>query len=201
MLLSFFAFQRKFHVSLSGSFSHFLCTKVGILLLSGCAPKADLSPKDSDNASVTGAPENTPAEIPSEQSAQNNHPDTDVVAPSEDTVVIREKMFIAQTNDIYFNAEDYLGKTIQYEGIFDVYEMPETGETYYTVIRYGPGCCGIDANAGFEVKWNDDYPNQNDWVEAVGVLEEYEEDGYRYLRLALTSLTVLPTRGAEYVSQ
>ena len=94
-----------------------------------------------------------------------------------------------------------MGKTLQYEEIFDIYEVPDSGAKYYTVIRYGPGCCGVDANAGFEVKWDGEYPSQNDWVEAIGVLEEYEEDEYKYLRLALTSLTVLPTRGAEYVSQ
>ncbi len=44
-------------------------------------------------------------------------------------------------------------------------------------------------------------PEPDDWVEAVGVLEEYDENGYKYLRLALSSLTVLKTRGAEYVSQ
>jgi len=127
----------------------------------------------------------------------------DVAAPlsSGDWIVIKEKMFIAQTNDIYFNTEDYLGKTIQYEGIFDIYEDPDSGEKYYTVIRYGPGCCGDDSNAGFEVEWDGGYPSQNDWVEVVGVLEKYEEGEDKYLRLALTSLTVLPTRGAEYVSQ
>ena len=121
--------------------------------------------------------------------------------PSGGLVVIKEKLFIAQTNDIYFNAEDYLGKTIKYEGIFDIYADPETGNAYYSVIRYGPGCCGVDANAGFEVMWDQDYPERNDWVEAVGVLEEFEENGFMYLRLALTSLTVLDTRGAEYVAQ
>ena len=120
---------------------------------------------------------------------------------SGDVIEIKEKMFIAQTNDVYFNAGDYLGKTIKYEGIFSVYEAPETGKEYYSVIRYGPGCCGIDANAGFEVIWNDSYPEQGDWVEAVGVLEEYIEDGYKYLHLSLSSLTVMTERGAEYVSQ
>ena len=64
-----------------------------------------------------------------------------------------------------------------------------------------PGCCGDDGEAGFEVRWEGEYPEQNDWVEAVGILEAYEEEGYQYLRLALSSLTVLPTRGAEFVSQ
>ncbi len=94
-----------------------------------------------------------------------------------------------------------MGKRIKYEGIFSKYITPDTGITYFSVIRYGPGCCGIDANAGFEVQWDKDYPDPDDWVEAEGILEEYEEDGYPYLRLALISLKVLSTRGAEYVSQ
>ncbi|MFT4144041.1 MAG: hypothetical protein QM644_06245 [Mobilitalea sp.] len=121
--------------------------------------------------------------------------------PTGDVIEIKEKLFIAQTNDIYFNTEDYLGKTIKYEGIFSEYEDTVTGNTYYSVIRYGPGCCGIDANAGFEVVWDKDYPEVDDWVEVVGVLEEYEEEGQTYIHLVLSSLKVLEERGAEYVSQ
>jgi uncharacterized membrane protein YcgQ (UPF0703/DUF1980 family) len=69
-------------------------------------------------------------------------------------------MFIAQTNDIYFNVEDYLGKTIKYEGLFSVYEDPETNAIYYSVISVRSGCCGVDANAGFEVIWDKEYPNR-----------------------------------------
>ncbi len=121
--------------------------------------------------------------------------------PAGDVIEIKEKLFVAQTNDVYYNADDYLGKTFKYEGIFDTYDDPYNGQTYYAVIRYGPGCCGIDANAGFEVKWDRAYPKQNDWVEAVGVLEEYEENGQHYLRLVLSSLNVLSVRGAETVYQ
>lgn len=150
-----------------------------------------------DSTQTGNAADSTPQDS---ENVRTNH-DIPIEVASGDVVEIKEKLFIAQTNDIYYNAGDYLGKTIKYEGIFDVYVVPETDARYYTVIRYGPGCCGIDANAGFEVLWDDAYPEQNDWVEAVGVLEEYEEEGYKYLRLALTSLTVLPARGAEYVSQ
>jgi hypothetical protein len=75
------------------------------------------------------------------------------------------------------------------------------------VLRYGPGCCGFDGNAGFEVAWDatdreaGPYPGEDDWVEAVGVLKSYEEDGYPYLYLALSSLQVLDRRGEEFVSQ
>ncbi|MDR0859049.1 MAG: hypothetical protein LBN97_08465 [Oscillospiraceae bacterium] len=122
-------------------------------------------------------------------------------AKNSDVVEIREKMFVAQTNDVYYNADDYFGKTIKYEGIFTAYTWEETGLTYYSVFRYGPGCCGSDGNCGFEVIWDNAYPEPDDWVEAVGTLEVYEEYGEKYLRLALDSLTVLETRGEEYVWQ
>jgi hypothetical protein len=127
-----------------------------------------------------------------------------VAAPvSGEIVEIREKMFIAQTNDVYLNPEDYMGKTIKLEGLFKT----ETGygdTSYCFVIRYGPGCCGYDGNAGFEVAWDKSrrtYPAEDAWVEAVGVLSSYEEDGFPYLYLALSDLTVKEQRGAEFVSQ
>lgn len=151
-----------------------------ILLLSGCG-KAAAMDTDTDTESESLAPETLSGD-------------------RDDVVEITENLFIAQTNDIYINTEDYLGKTIRYEGIFMSDYWEETGTTYFYVIRYGPGCCGYDSNAGFEVAWDGECPEENDWVEAVGVLEMYEENGYEYLRLQLTSLTVLDERGEEYVS-
>jgi uncharacterized membrane protein YcgQ (UPF0703/DUF1980 family) len=134
------------------------------------------------------------------------HADKSGLAADEpDGVVeIREKMFIAQTLDIYLNAEDYLGKTLRYQGFFDRREDELTGGTYCFVIRNGPGCCpGVDNVAGFEVFWEKDanWPEPNDWVEATGVLESCEEDGEKYLRVRLLSLDVLDVRGADYVEQ
>lgn len=176
-----------------------------IVLLAGC--KSD----DPSSTSVTQSNEESAQEIDDtdDTDSTDNSDSTDntpavlgdLFNNKGDTIEITEKLFIAQTNDIYVNTDEYIGKTIKYEGIFTSFEYEETGNTYYYVIRYGPGCCGYDANAGFEVTWSGDYPNQNDWVEAVGVLEEYEEDGYNYLRLNLSSLTVLDTRGEEYVYQ
>ncbi|GHV43086.1 hypothetical protein AGMMS49546_23670 [Spirochaetia bacterium] len=131
-----------------------------------------------------------------------------VKSTEENTVIeIREKMFMAQTNDIYLNPEDYIGKTIKLEGLFKAEQYAENAPPYCFVLRYGPGCCGSDGNAGFEVAWNEQtavaktYPNIDDWVEAVGTLKTYEEDGYPYLYLALSDLNVLDQRGAEYVTQ
>jgi zinc transport system permease protein len=112
---------------------------------------------------------------------------------------IKEKFFITQINDIYLNPNNYLGTKIRYEGIFDVYDI-EDGKKFYSVFRYGPGCCGPDAYAGFEIIWEDkskEYPRPNDWVEVIGVLEMYEADKAKFLRIKLSSLKVLEKRGKE----
>ncbi|MDR1564570.1 MAG: hypothetical protein LBS74_06400 [Oscillospiraceae bacterium] len=159
-----------------------------MLILSACQTKAPVN-QSAKNANGTPAV-NLPA---------NNTPLGPELAGQ--VIEIKEKMFITQTNDIYTNSEDYLGKTIKYEGIFTTYAVPDSDAVYYSVIRYGPGCCGNDSNAGFEVVWDKEYPNENDWVEAVGVLEQYEENNCVYIRLRLSSLNVLPVRGVEKVSR
>ncbi|MDR1143205.1 MAG: metal ABC transporter permease [Spirochaetaceae bacterium] len=136
-------------------------------------------------------------------------------AESSGVIEIREKMFIAQVNDVYLNPEDYLGKTIKLEGIFKTDSYVDLSRRFCFVLRNGPGCCGNDGSVGFEIAWPEaaglnsaalldsghKYPGQDQWVEAVGQLAAYEEEGFPYLYLALSSLKVKNKRGAEYVSQ
>lgn len=177
---------------------------VCILLLTGCGNKPPVQVKKNGGGTqavtITDDSKSAPADIESSTPEMNDNISLQEES-GEDIIEIKEKMFIAQTNDVYLNVKDYLGKTIKYEGIFEIYHDDESNTKYYSVIRYGPGCCGYDANAGFEVIWDGNYPNQNDWVEATGVLETYKEDDSEYLRLRLSSLTVLTTRGAENVYQ
>jgi uncharacterized membrane protein YcgQ (UPF0703/DUF1980 family) len=124
------------------------------------------------------------------------------VAWADDVFEIREKMFVTQTNDIYLNPDEYLGRTIKLEGLFGT--IDDVAPPCRYVYRFGPGCCGYDANAGFEVVWKageEEYPRENDWVEAVGVLENHENEGEKFLRLALKSLVVKAKRGKERVAQ
>lgn len=119
-------------------------------------------------------------------------------------VMIAEKLFIAQANEIYLNAKDYLGKTIALEGMFFCEAYEPAGAEICVVVRYGPGCCGNDSNVGFEVCWEDESivkPENNAWVIAVGKLEQYVENGLKYLRLNLSEMTTMTTRGKETVTQ
>lgn len=143
---------------------------------------------------------NATAEIPSENNTKNE--EVKNIKKSEgDIIEIKEKMFVAQTNEIYINKEEYLGKTIKLEGIFDEQHSNESEKTYYHVYRRSPGCCGNDGVSGFEIIWDKEYPKVNDWIEVVGTLEEYEEQGYNFLRLRLKELNVKEERGKEFVNQ
>ena len=173
---------------------------LSLVLLSGCGGntvKASDVPSDSNTTVAEGAAVGDVNEAGmTETLIQALVPE-----PTGDVIVIKDKLFIAQTDDIVNNPEDYMNKIIQYEGLFDVYVSPVTGEKRCSVVRQAPGCCGADGIVGFEVQWDKEYPNKNDWVEAAGVLETYEaDDGYTYMRLALTSLTVLPEKGQVFVS-
>ena len=117
---------------------------------------------------------------------------------------IREKMFLSQITELMVNMQDYLGKTIALEGMFTTLGDAATGPVYRLVYRGSPGCCGNDGITGLEVVWDDPataYPAENDWVRAVGVLEEYTEEGIPYLQLRLISLDVKTERGLEFVTQ
>ena len=126
-------------------------------------------------------------------------------ASQRNTVVIRERMFLAQVNDIYLNPDEYLNRTIKLEGIF--FAGQNDGVPFHYVIRYAPGgCCGGDGMVGFEVRKDSgghvrEFPANNSWVEAAGVLKLYERGSLRQLYLELSSLTVLNTKGAEFVRQ
>ncbi len=115
-------------------------------------------------------------------------------------VEIRENLYLTQINEIYRNKEEYLGKTIHLEGLYVSSQAGERG--YQMVRRYGPSCCDLDGAAGFEFLWDGKRPEQNDWIEVWGRLEEYQkEDGYTYLRLNLTDLKVKEQAGEAYVSK
>ena len=119
---------------------------------------------------------------------------------SKNIVEIREKMFINQCNDIYLNPNDYKGKLVKIEGIYDGYVDEDTGNRANFVYRFGPGCCGLDGVAGFEFAYNGKVvPEIQDWVEVVGAVEVIDSENIKTVRLNAISLTIKPERGQEFV--
>jgi len=124
--------------------------------------------------------------------AENNPPKG---AASDSTAIhvdvdIGERFFMEQMNDIFLNINDYLGKVIKFEGAFGIFES--RGSTFYSVFRPGPACCADDVTIGLNVIWDGEYPKNEEWVEAIGVLESYKVNEFNAYRLNLSSLTVIP---------
>ena len=140
------------------------------------------SPPDSD-------PSSAPATDPAGESAEG------------DVLEIGEKMFLTQINDMYYNFDHYKDKTIIVEGMYAQFYSWDGSETAPVVYRKGPGCCGNDGWGGFLLKYDGEYPNENDWIRVTGTPELVEEGYYLNLYLNVTSLEVKTERGAEFVTQ
>ena len=102
-------------------------------------------------------------------------------------IEITDNFFIEQTNDIYLNLKDYIGKTIKMEGLIYTY-LNEDGNTGYAVVRNSPGCCGNDGLAGLDIKYNGEYPEEDTWVTIEGKIEKQEIHGESIPIINLTSM-------------
>jgi uncharacterized membrane protein YcgQ (UPF0703/DUF1980 family) len=189
-------------------------TALMVLLAAGCGNRKELSSLEAAQLAFAAAKSNNagtasvqlpPRDEAADKAENGGSTGTRSAGGGAEKIEIKEKLFIAQVNDVYLNPEDYFGKTIKLQGLFKLQQYED--KTYCFVIRYGPGCCGNDGNAGFEVAWDDSftlqprYPQEDEWVEVAGVLKSYEEDGFPYLYISLMSLTLPDTRGAEFVTQ
>ena len=120
---------------------------------------------------------------------------------NEDIVELEERFFIAQFTHINQNADDYIGRTVRYEGLFRTIHWHATGEDYHMIVRLTEGCCSPEGVMGFEIDLGNISPFADDaWVEVVGELEWYMVDDVRFLRLVATSVTELEERGTELVT-
>ena len=120
---------------------------------------------------------------------------------NEKVLVIGEKMFITQINEIYYNFESYKDKTIVVEGMYALFYNFDGTENIPAVYRNGPGCCGNDGWGGFFLKYDGDLPQDNDWIKVTGTPILLSNGYYDDLYLDVTNIEVLTDRGAEFVEQ
>ena len=113
----------------------------------------------------------------------------------EEVYVIGERFFLQQMDNIFLNHTDYLGRTLQYQGLFRTVHWPPTNSYHHYVFRYVASCCGMQG-MGFEVLLGNaqTLPDES-WVEVTGVLEEYQ--GYIVIRVV--SLVEIPRRGTGVI--
>jgi len=111
-------------------------------------------------------------------------------------LVIGDRFFVHQVHDIWLNTSQFLGRTIQYEGIFRTVHWRPTGQDHI-VIRYTISCCG-EVPVGFYILLPDSFyplPPENAWVEITGVVEIHGID----LMVRAVSLVEVEDRGDGFV--
>ena len=119
---------------------------------------------------------------------------------NDNVVLIRDKMFIEQCNDIYLNPERYKNKVIKIEGIYEEITIKD-GTKYHLIYRRTPGCCGDDGKVGFLFNYDGKMPSSDDWIRVSGVIEVVQSDtGRNNVTIRVTKLEVLKQRGVEFVT-
>jgi len=165
-----------------------LCCCLCICLLTGCAKSDTVG-----NQAAADEIANTDTDISEiETSIETKEAD-------EGIYEIKEDMFITQCNDIYLNPDDYLDKMIKIEGLYYNMEDTEEGIIRHYVIRYGPACCVDDSSAGFEIRYDGEYPEINDWIIVTASIEKIKRNGNDFVALNVISFEVSEERGAEQV--
>lgn len=158
--------------------------------------------KDYETVEKPEASEKEKQAIPSHLKASDELFQTMNENKNKDQIVINEKVFITQINDIFYNFEDYEDKIIVVEGMYSVFESSISDATSPVVYRNGPGCCNNDGWAGFLLKYDGELPEENEWIRVTGTpLLENTEEGYSNLYLNVEKLEILNTRGVELVLQ
>lgn len=95
-------------------------------------------------------------------------------------------MVYSQVYDMIVDPDAYMGKVVRMEGVYTVYNSEETGNHYTScIIQDATACCaqGMEFVLTDNYSYPDDYPEEGDIVEVVGVFDTYREGEYLYCHL------------------
>ncbi len=126
--------------------------------------------------------------------------DSKIDTEGKEVLEIKEKLFITQINDIFYNFNDYQDKIIVVEGMYSEFTSVDGKSVAPVVFRYGPGCCNNDGWGGFLLRYDGELPKENDWIKVIGTPDLVERGAYKDLYLDVISIEIKTERGAEKVA-
>lgn len=128
--------------------------------------------------------------IPVTETQQPEMPNEDGI--DVDLSKLSGTMAYAEVYHMMVYPEEYIGKTIRIRGPYYASYLEDTDMFYhYVIITDATACC----ESGIEVIWDnnehvypDEYPENMTEVEATGIFNTYEENGYTYGYIAIDGL-------------
>lgn len=134
---------------------------------------------------------------------------------SQEIIKIMENVYVDYINEIYLDSNNYVGKTIEIEGMFNV-EKDDNGKNHMYVYRLTDinehvhehdeehidgdeeeHTVEMEVMMGFEFDYNGNLPQKNDWIKVVGELKEIDGD----LIISADSVEIMEDRGLEKVKE
>ncbi len=99
-----------------------------------------------------------------------------------DLTALTSTMVYSEVFQMMYHPQDYVGKTIKMQGLYDHYHDDASGKDYYScIIQDATACCA----QGIEFQLSDsNYPEDTtDSVTVLGTFKTYEENGTTYCTL------------------
>ncbi|MDR2022045.1 MAG: hypothetical protein LBQ71_02055 [Hungatella sp.] len=134
-------------------------------------------PSDSFEPATEQFPEESSGSLKDYPADSTNNTGFDI-----DLTKLSSTMVFSEVYNIMISPEEYVGKTIKAEGMFQVYQDSKNKNFYALVIADATACC----QQGLELIWNgdhtypDDYPEEESEIEITGVFQSYVEEGNTY---------------------
>jgi uncharacterized membrane protein YcgQ (UPF0703/DUF1980 family) len=130
--------------------------------------------KQESSASETAEQENTTQEESTASSGDSSTVDLTILSPT---------MVYGEVFQMMYYPENYIGKTVKMQGLYDIYTDESTGKTYHAcIIQDATACCA----QGIEFELADsDYPGDDTMeVTVEGTFTTYDENGTTYCTLS-----------------
>ncbi|WP_313152462.1 hypothetical protein [Lacrimispora sp.] len=99
-----------------------------------------------------------------------------------DLTKLSSTMVFSEVYNMMISPEEYAGKTIKADGIFQVYQDSKNKNFYALVIADATACCqqGLELIWDGDLTYPDDYPEEESEIEITGVFQSYVEEGNTY---------------------
>ena len=112
-------------------------------------------------------------------------------------ITVREHTFVRQMDEINRNIDRYVGNYITLEGFVVI--VTYGNDAIYGVGRNYAGCCGEEFS-GVIIEYDGQMPEENDWVEILGVLEASSYFANTAV-VRVREFVVKQERGLEFVTR